>query len=447
MNVVTRLLRDAAASVTEEENNQAAEMANGGMTLNEILQELRDAQGRRGYGRLDQKLTVVWGCVTLLTHRLQSLPVNIVGAQGQIVGTLWPDGRTTGSVPVWMRSRGEWDWDDMLGASCWSFLMRGNCFLRPTRAPNGVITFAGIVHPDVVSADASSQRFKEGERELAQLLVNGRPAQLIQGRWASEPGNWKGLSPIGATRKSAYIGEAADDAIARHFQQGVRKQGALTTDQKLGRRNKTETLAQMRAKWSGVDNWWSPIVLDQGLSWTDFSMTASDAEFVALSEWNDARIAGQIFHVDPTLLGIKQGGSTITYRNAIDREVQLWRDGLRPLAVKVQRIFSELLPPGQSIDFDERGLVTGSPADRVKQAYQLAQINKSQNAWVFGWDEIRDRAGFPPLEGPAPAPLMVGRANPLEALMDDLQEMIIDGEFLIENEASGIETRQLTNGH
>jgi len=53
--------------------------------------------------------------------------------------------------------------------------------------------------------------------------VDRRPASdIIQARWVTEPGNWKGLSPITAARRAAYIGEASDDAIARHFQQGVR---------------------------------------------------------------------------------------------------------------------------------------------------------------------------------------------------------------------------------
>jgi len=411
----------------------------GGARLRDIFWDLTEGDGRRGRGRLELKLTIVWGCVSLLTQRLQALPVDVIGA----------DGRPLAAKPGWMRRRGEWDWDDMLSAVCWSFLMRGNAFLRPRRAPNGVIPYVGVVHPDAVSADVVSDRLRGGEEDLPRLRINGRPASdIIQARWVTEPGNWKGLSPITAARRAAYIGEASDDAIARHFQQGVRKQGALTTEATLGRRNKAETIAQMQAKWSGVDNWWSPIVLDQGLKWTDFSMTAADAEFVALTEWNDARIAGQIFHVDPTLLGIKQGGSTVTYRNANDRERNLWLDALRPLATKVESLFSELLPTGQRLKFDESVLVSGSPKDRVEQAQKLAQINTAQKRWVFGWDEIRERAGFAPLGG-VPLPLEIGDADQLQALVDQLQGMVIDGEYLVENgeiPQSFTTRRELTDG-
>ncbi|MDE0718690.1 MAG: phage portal protein, partial [Rhodospirillaceae bacterium] len=364
------------------------------------------------------------------------------------VRVIGADGRPLATKPGWMLGRGEWDWDDMLSAVCWSFLMRGNAFLRPRRSANGIITYVGIVHPDAVSANIISERMRGGEDVLPQLFVNGQPVNVIQGRWITEPGNWKGLSPIAAARRAAYIGEAGQDAIGLHFSQGVRKQGALTTEASLGRRNKAETIAQMRARWSGVDQWWTPIVLDQGLKWTDLSMTAADAEFLNLSEWNDARIAGQIFHVDPTLLGIKQGGSTVTYRNAIDREAQLWRDALRPLATKVEHLFSELLPTGQRLDFDERGLVTGSPKDRIDQAQKLAQINSSQKRWVFSADDIRERAGFEPL-GVMPAPLEIAEGDQLQALMDQLQGMVIEGEYLVESSEPSqipVPRRELTDG-
>lgn len=423
MSWITRAIADAAASVIEGEQKEIEQLGeSGGGRLRDVMADLHASQGRRGYGRIDLKLSVVWGCVSLLTQRLQALPIRVIGA----------DGKPLKTKPGWMLGRGEWDWDDMLSAVCWSFLMRGNAFLRPRRSANGIITYVGIPHPDAVSANIISEKMRGGEDVMPTLFVNGQAVNVIQGRWITEPGNWRGLSPIAAARRLAYIGEASNDAISRHFQQGVRKQGALTTEATLGRRNKAETIAQMRARWSGVDNWWSPIVLDQGLKWTDFSMTAADAEFLNLSEWNDARIAGQIFHVDPTLLGIKQGGSTLVYRNAQDRERNLWLDALRPLATKVENLFSELLPTGQRLDFDERGLVTGSPKDQIDQALKLAQINTSQKRWVFSWDDIRERAGFDPLDG-VPLPLEVGEVDQLQMLLDQLQGMVVDGEYLVEN--------------
>ena len=405
--------------------------APGEGNLDRFLRSQAAKHGERGYGRIEMKLAVVWGCVTLLTQRLQALPVQIIDQNGRPV-----NGR-----PAWMRGRGEWDWDDMLAASCWSFLMRGNCFLRPRKSDgNSVTTYVGIVHPDVVSANVPEQKMREGLSDLPELLVGGKKARLIQGRWMTEPGNWRGLSAIEAARRAAYIGEAASDAITGHFKRGVRKQGALVTDQTLGRRNKKETLAQMRSRWSGVDQWWDPIVLDQGLKWIDLSMSAADAEFIGLSNWNDAKIAAQIFHVDPSLLGIKQEGSSLVYRNAIDREAQLWRDALRPLATKIENLFSELLPTGQRLDFDERGLVTGSPKDRLEQAERMAKINMMTKSWTFSADDIRERAGLLPT-GIMPEPLQLTSPDQMGALIEQMQNMM-----LAQNHESNPDTVLLNSG-
>ncbi len=311
----------------------------------------------------------------------------------------------------------------MLSAVCWSFLLRGNAFLRPRQSRNGVVSFVGVVHPDVVSANIANTAMLDGESDTPQLLVSGKPApEIIQARWITEPGKWAGLSPIAAARRMAYIAEAGQDAISRHFQQGTRTQGALTTDQTLGRRNKLETLAQMKAKWSGVDNWWSPIVLDQGLQWTQMSMTAVDAEFLKLGIWTDAKIAAQIYHIDPSLLGIAQPGGRLTYQNAQDREANLWKDALRPLASRVEDLFSELLPTGQRLDFDESGLLTGAPRDRVAQAKVLADINLSQKHIVFDFNEIRGRAGFASKDGD----FEVLDANADDLLADKMGQLLFE---------------------
>ena len=384
-----------------------------GMRLSDILEEIRTNQGRRGYGKLEYKLAVVWGCVSLLTQRLQSLPIDVVDTRS---------GVKLETVPAWMRNKGTWKWDDLLSASSWSFLMRGNAFLRPRQARNGVISFVGAPHPDVVSAKLLDTSMLEGESDEPDLLVNGKHvSNLIHARWITEPGKWEGLSPIAAARRIAYISEAGQDAIALHFQQGVRKQGALTTEQNLGRRNKAETITQMRAKWAGVDNWWEPIVLDQGLKWTSFSMTAAEAEFLRLNIWTDAKICAQIFHIDPSLLGIAQPGGRLTYQNAQDREANLWKDALRPLATRIENLYSECLPTGQHLDFDESGLLTGAPRDRIAQAKTLADINMSQKHIVFDFNEIRERAGFARKEGTF-EPLQV---DSTDVLTDRLGQLLL----------------------
>ena len=339
----------------------------------------------------ERRLSIVWACVSLLTQRLQSLPVEVRMA----------DGSVRAAKPPWLEGRlGPWDWDDLLSSVVWSFLLRGNAFLRPKRDGSGRVSYVGVVHPDVVQwvENQNATGLQDGIREGVRVMVSGQPVNdLVHGRWVTEPGNWWGLSPMGAARRTMFAGEAGVDAVARHFSQGTRMQYVLTSKDQIPAAAKREAMALIRAEWSGTENWWRPIMLDGGITPVPLSMTASDADLLSLSIWTDARIAGQIFHVDPTLLGVAQPGSQLTYTNAVDRETNLWRDALRPLAHRVEELFSQLLPAGQRLNIDERGLLTGSPRDRVQQAGQLMAINQQAGQWIFTPDEVRDRAGYPPL--------------------------------------------------
>ena len=334
---------------------------------------------------VEKRLPVVWACVSLIVQRLQSLPVRVVDSAG----------RQVPNMPVWLRGRGEWTWDDLLSAVVWSLLLRGNAFLRPTRARGGQVGFVGAVHPDAVSYEDYGLKLEDGLPDKPTIRINGQKvSDLVHARWVTEPGCWWGLTPVDAARRALYTSEASIDSVARHFSQGARLQYVLTAPGEIGLAAKKEAMALIRSEWSGTQNWWRPLILDGGMKVDAMSMTARDGEFLGLSQWSDARIAGQIFHIDPTLVGLAPQGASLTYSNAVDRESNLWRDALRPAAHKVEMLFSALLPLGQRLELDESGLLTGSPRDRLDQAQIMTAINQAAPG-TFSVEEVRRRAGFP----------------------------------------------------
>lgn len=106
-----------------------------------------------------------------------------------------------------------------------------------------------------------------------------------------------------------------------------------------------------------------------------------------------AQIASQIFRVDPSLVGIAQSGSSLTYSNLVDREAQLYRDAIRPLAYRIEQTLTSLLPAGQTLDLDARALLAGSPRDAAQLAATLKQTG------CFTINEVRERLGYDAIDG------------------------------------------------
>ena len=209
------------------------------------------------------------------------------------------------------------------------------------------------------------------------------------------------------------IGKMAEEVVFRHFGQGAKLQAVFSSREELSQEALTEATRRIRATMTGLENAWKPIVLSGSWDVETVNQTAEQAEYVPLMAWNDAKIASQIFGIDPTLIGIVQQGSSLTYTNALDREQNLWKDALKPVASVIERAYGMLLGPGRRLDFDESRLLTGSPKDKIDFAKRMSEVNASAKAWVFSADEIREAAGYVPLgSSPEPFPPNIGPVRP-----------------------------------
>ena len=197
--------------------------------------------------------------------------------------------------------------------------------------------------------------------------------------------------------RAGRLAEQAEETVHRHFRQGAMLQTVFSSKEDLGRDALREATRRIRATTEGLANAWRPLVLSGQWGVSALSQTAQQADFAGLSTWSEARICSQIFGVDPSLLGLVQSGTTLTYQNALDREQNLWRDAVRPVVSHIEAALSELLPAGRRVDLDERGLLTGAPRDRADYARRLAQVNRDNPERVYSVDEIRAATGHPPV--------------------------------------------------
>ena len=343
------------------------------------------------WGRFDRELSgdgpigrlpVVFGCMSLAADRLRSLPRTVRGADDQPV-----------RPPRWLEHPNPWQTGgDLISTAVVALWGDGNWFLVPIRDGRGAVQQVALPHPrDVV--------WHPGVDGGGHVTIRGSrfDGELVHVRYLAVPGRWRGLGPLDAARTAMNIGMSAQDFVARHFEQGAVLQHAFTTKEVLGRQSKLDIAAQITAQHIGAENAWRPLILDSGLTAETLGMTAEQAQFLELAAWIDAKIAGQIFKVDPSLVGIVQQGASLTYTNALDRERNLWLDALKPLAVRIDAALSLLLPVGQRLRLDERSLLLGGPRDRAMVAERMARLSQLVGEPVFTADELRDTLGYAPL--------------------------------------------------
>ena len=372
----TNLLPTMAARARS--NGVIASAGEDDLTLNEVLERLASSESLD-----DPKIPIVFGCLLKIITRVQALPVRITAPSGTIVPN-----------PSWVvRPSRVWSWRDVISQAVWSLLMYGDLYLWPSfdaaSRVNGVI----VVDPDVVKT------YKVPDNKILPDIVqtvNGYPVpELIHTRYLSSPGLIRGIGVKKVSTKARQLSSMSEETLLRHFVQGARLQVVFSTKDPLTPEALKEATRRVRAHYEGVANAWRPVMLGSGITVSVLSQGAEQAQYLQLSQWSDARIASQIFGIDPTLLGINLPGSQLTYSNAIDREANLWRDAIRPPVTALEEAFGALVALGRKFELVEMGLLTGGPRDRVAYAKELAEVNAKLGVWLVLAQEIRDAIGLP----------------------------------------------------
>jgi len=329
-----------------------------------------------------RSVSMVWGCIRFIAARISALPPVVEDAEGR----QYPP-------PLWVRQPARWcSFTDLLSGAVISLVHHGNWYVLVHRDRAQRVVGLSPLDPQQVTLEAAPN---------GQLIyrVNGEiiTEELIHQRFIATSGNALGVGCLEAARVGIKISDAAEGYIARHFSQGAVLQVALTTKDMLPSSSKRDIAAQLRAKTVGADNAFAPLVLDGGLEVKHLAMTSEQAQFIQLAKWSDARIAAQIYGIQPSLVGVVEPGSQLTYHNLQDREGQVWRDALGPVASRIEQALSlpGLLPRGRKLRLDNSGILLGAARDRISMAASMSRMNRDSGMVIYTPDEIRAVTGHP----------------------------------------------------
>lgn len=337
------------------------------------------------------RLLSVYGATSFIANTIGALPIDVYREQGDV--------KTELRVPRFITSpNNETDRVTFVVQAVMSLLLDGNAYLVPVRDARGAVIEMHLLHPSWVSI----MRPSPGAPRVYHINTIAYRGELIHIPWIMLPGGLKGLSPIEQARQSIGLGLGALEHGARLFGQGttlsgiIKVQGELTDDAAKSLRN------NWVKQHGGASKASLPGVLTGGAEWQSIQMTNEQAQFLDTRKFTAAEICAQLYHLDPSWMGIGIEGKNMTYENLEARGIHLVQFTLMPLIVRLEQALTSLLPAPQFAKFCVEALQRGD----IKSRYEAYQLGLGANGGVPFLDVpyVRDLEDLPPEFEPPEVP-------------------------------------------
>jgi HK97 family phage portal protein len=386
-------------------------------------------------------LAAVYSCVRYIADAVASLPVNVYrmnpdGSQIKLPGSQLLDNPSADpSTTIY-----DWLFQAMTSALLWGNSWGLISSRTGVNSPNGLGYPQTIewLPPERVSVEDDEQQ--PFNTRAAKVYFDGQQIprqQLVQVRAFVVPGKLAAVSPL---RAFALLMEQGIDALqytATWFRNGGFPPGTFQNlaeevgenDAKEIRRRLTETL-QLR----------QPLVYGKDWDYKPVVVPPNEAAFIQAMQLNATQIAA-VYGVPPTKVGGARGDS-LTYSTQEQETLSLITDTLRPWLVRLEGLFTQLLPKPQFARFNTDALLKTDLKSRV----QIEAAWRDMGLRTI--DEIRAIEDLPPYPGSRGnefIPLKVlermastTRAIPNSYMNDVTMEATLAAEMLEELQAKGL---------
>ena len=345
------------------------------------------------------QLLAVHGSVRLISEGIATLPIDTYREEG--------DERVPTRPPLWLEEpTPTLNIVDWLSQVLTSLLLDGNSYSWSLYDSSGTLRELWPIADELVSVKMRNKVIKE-------IYVDGkltRKGQVLHIPAMMRSGSPVGLSPIENARQAIGLGLAAMEFGAGYFDRDGNMPGVI----ELPRVANPETMLKMATQWKrkrtragkGM-----PGVIDDGGTWKPTGVTSEQAQFLQTRKYSSAEIAGQLFMLDPSELGIPVEGSSLTYANLDQRNVRRVQVTYLPWIVRLEKALSALLPRKQFVRLNVDGILRGDMKTRY-ESYKIGLENKFLTV-----DEVREMEDRRPLTDeekealePAPPPPMAPAA-------------------------------------
>jgi HK97 family phage portal protein len=327
------------------------------------------------------QLVTVYGCVRMITDSIATLPFDVYrqdpsGAKLEI------------AKPTWLRNPTvDLSFSEWCSQILTSLLIHGNAYVVVLRSPDT----RGIV--ELVPLDPLAVMVKRIDGRKVYEINGTRPdVEIVHIKGLMMPGSDIGFSPIEAARQAIGLGLAATKFGGEFFAGEGNMPGVI----EIPKPAQPDTMRDLADQWRRKRTKGGrglPGVLQEGATWKPTGVTNEQAQFLATRNYTAAEIAGQMFLLDPSDLGIAVAGSSLTYGNLEQRNARRVQVTLLPWITRIEAAISALLFNPRYFKFNVNGLLRGDTKTRY-EAYAIGLTNG-----FLVPSEPREWEELPPIEG------------------------------------------------
>jgi len=344
--------------------------------------------------KMAENLSTVLACVGAISSAMASLPAYVYRQleRGREIDTRHPIARLIAAGPNQHQS-----WCDFLEWVMASVLLRGNALAELVTDDRGAVSALRPIPWEFVTVQLlpSGRLVYDVVETTALYGGTGRPRRLLQDevfhlRDRSDDG-LIGRSRLQRAAAVLQAGLSIQDFANALYKNGVNPSGALEMEAKLTQDQRELLAKNFREAFAGPTKAAKALVLDQGMKWSQISISPEDAEFLASRRFTVEELA-RLFGVPPPIVGDLSHG-TFTNSETVGR----WfaTHTLAPWIRKVESeftrsVFSEASRATHRLEIDMSGFLRGDPAQRWA-AWKIAV-----DGGILDADEIREEEGWNP---------------------------------------------------
>lgn len=354
-------------------------------------------------------VAAVYGCVRILSESVAMLPFGLFREDGSGARTL----EKSHSVHK-ILSRGPNEYQtafDFKKQIVQCVALKGNYYAKIERSQfndKSVISLVPLA-PDLVTIDKSDKRgiryeYRPGGTSEPQVFARKDIFHVRGTRTAAD--GITGLSVISSAARAIGVALSADKFSEALFRNGVMPSGVLKHPTKLTTEIIERLRTQFAGQYSGSENAFKPIILEEGMGWEQLSINPEEAQFIENKKFGRSDVA-MFFGIPPHMLG------------DVDKTTS-WGSGIEQQGIGF--VTYTLLPWLQNIcECISRDLLTGDKELDLIPVFDTQPLTKAdfhtrQQGYKIMYDakaltpnEWRQREGLNPIQGgdefpKAPAP-------------------------------------------
>ena len=266
-------------------------------------------------------------------------------------------------------------------------IMYGNAYCYIEKADDGTpLSLTYLERGDV------TVYYNKNTQDLYYQVVNHKPGRVRPENmihlYKNSINGVQGKSLVSYANQVLQLAKATDKTASKYYSSGCALSGVLTI--KGARKGARDAFATTHSGSSGS----GLVILDEDMSYTPISGSASDSQMLEARAFNVEEIA-RYFNMNPLLLGDTKGAS---YKSIEEANVEFLSRTLMPYVSLIEDEFNrKLVKPEEQgkviIDFEEGELLRGD----MKSTSEY--IQKLVSSGIMTTNEAREMLGLPAKEG------------------------------------------------